>query len=224
MPIGGNPLWFDDFLGITIDPRYRISVLGGSPAIVGIPTGSLYNTWGNNGQLLLNCPNTAKGDCRIRLGEDPSQGIDARNWNVANGIVHEVLVYSNVNSYMQSSIGFVGADDPNNFVTCYYPGASSASPPASGWQLGMAKGGPTGDFVNTGFVHTPGQWFRVRLQTSSSNVSLYINDSLLATYNGSKIPTMNLVPEINLYNRQDSPFSAAALWVDYIYITQIRGY
>lgn len=219
MSVAPKPLWFDDFFGVAIDPRYKSSIVGA--ATVGVSAGT-----SQNGILLLNAPSSQQSVCRTRLGEDPGQGLDVRNWNAVQSIVYEARCFLNTKTYTQNSIGFVGANDPQNFLTMYYYTNSSSQ---STWKLSFAYNNVS-HFVDTGFTHTPGTWFTFRLVTSAGtpypSTSLFINNDTTTpdkTYSGAEVPQMPLVPEFNCYNfSTGSGYSNSALYVDYVYITQNR--
>ena len=216
----GNPVWFDDFLGATIDPRYVTFAYGGS---VSIGTGEAHSV---NGQLLLTTLPTQQGMPRIRLGGDSgsSDPVDVRNWNASKNLIYESRVLYNATTYLQSSVGLVGIDDPKNYLEWYY---AALSDKAGTWGLGIANA-TTGkiSWITTKFVHEPQAWVVLRIETHGSppKISGYINDKLMGTYSGPDVPTVNLVPEYNVYNYPvpGQKFSQPALSVDYLYVTQTR--
>jgi hypothetical protein len=181
----------------------------------------------SGGAVLLSSVTTMYSATRLRLGGDPGSGdpIDVRNWNVNRDIAYETRVFFNTVNYVQSSIGFVGLNDPNNFLEFYYhaPDASTST-----WKLAITSNTPNGLFIDTGFTHPQSQWVVFRIETTRGTPPMaraYINGTLVATHTGPQIPTMNLVPEYNCYNfqQQGGLWSLVGLWVDYLHVTQARS-
>ncbi|MFT3735729.1 MAG: hypothetical protein QM776_12000 [Rhodocyclaceae bacterium] len=211
----GGPVWLDDFLGTTIDARYQISLGGGSVKMAPSMSG---------GAAMLSTYTTQPGSPRMRFGGDAAGGdVDMRNWNVNRDIVYETRVFYNSTNYMQSSVGFVGQNDPSNFLEFYYsaPGENTST-----WKFAITFNNTNGYFIDTGFSHPLSQWVVFRIETtrgSPPTVRFYINDELKGTYSGAEIPTMNLVPEYNCYNFfKYGQYSLVGLWVDYLYVKQAR--
>ena len=237
MPLASPPKWEDHFLGLTLDPRYR-SVLGplpsnsaGNPSVKIAQAGAQGDQSSVGGRVLLQTNTYLQTNCRLRFGEDPGSSggypayPDVRNWSVRKSAVGESCVSYNSNTYLQTSVGFVGYNDPKNFCEFYY---SAPSGKPGTWQICATRdNSDQGLFVDTGFTHTPGVPFVLRVQTRFNNgcpvVEAFINDECVARIDVvDKIPLDPIAWEWNLYNfpMAGGGFSNSALWVDWLYLSQ----
>ncbi len=232
MPLVPPPSWTDHFLGLAIDPRYRI-VCGPEPSnpawgpqVKIAQASGVADTTSVGGKIILETQTSLQTNCRLRLGEDPASGYaDVRNWSVLKSVVGESNVYYNTDTGLQSSIGFVGANDPDNYCEIYYdaPGAT----PSTWWLTVRNQATGIEGQYNTGFTHQPGVPFTLRIATGmdsgSPAVSVYINDECaLANIQDPQIPLSPLAWEWNIYNfpLAAGSFSNSAMWLDWIYIQQ----
>lgn len=217
LSIVGNPVWLDDFVGAAIGNKYLISNSGGGTTVIAPNV--------RGGAALLSTTTTQSGVTRLRFGGDPGTGdpVDVRNWNVNQDIVYETRFLFNSTNYMQSSIGFAGLNDPNNFLEFYY---SAPNANVNTWKFAISANNPNGTFLETGFTHPLSQWVVFRIETTRGTppiVRFYINNILIGSFSAVQIPTTNLVPEYNCYNfPKDGQWSLVGLWVDYLYVSQSR--
>lgn len=222
MPIASNPAFMDDFLGFALDPRWKKASLGNGYAKIATDRNV-------NGFAILSAPGIAQSNAYLRLGEDPRNGDpDVRNWHPCQRARFETRLTLSTTTHIQVSAGFIGRDDPDNFLEFFYV-SESAVP--SNWLLAITHNDPqTALMLDTGFRHVPGQLVVLRIETEPTSgspiptVKGYINDNLVATYTGPKIPIMPLCPEITILNKHiaGGVWSNTGMWVDYVHVAQDR--
>lgn len=236
MPLAGNPTWEDHFLGLVLDPRYRSALGATDPSnpshnpVVALCKGNAQSNPNSvGGRVTLQTNTYMQANCYLRFGEasgDTEQAapVDVRNWSIRRGATGESRVVYGTNTYLQTSVGFVGWNDPNNFCEFYYDSRAATST----WRIGCCLNGKS-QFVDTGFTHSPGEWVLFQVQTSFVNgaprVDAYINDVCVASITDpSVIPLDPLSWEWNIYNfpKGDGTFSNSAMWLDWLYLTQNR--
>ena len=132
----------------------------------------------------------------------------------------------NSNTNVAATVGFTGLDDPEHVIAAIYnaePGDTQAK-----WVFQVNNGGANKINISTGFQHTPGGWFTVKIVTTGGAVPsarIYINDDTtpLATVTGAYVPDSGLCAEFQVWNKQlSSGFSQPTLYVDYLSATQDR--
>lgn len=201
----------DDFLGIAFDARWSTSFT--SPGFRELSTSPSIGGWGR-----LAVTNSALGNARMRLGEDPGTGLfNLLNFAASKTTIAETIVFLNLATDVQATIGFIGLNDPTNVG-----GALLFSAPSFQWILQTVAGG-NATTVNTGFTHIPGTAFKVRIELSTTAVNAYINGNLLAQIT-TNIPTTGLAWEYQVWNvvKSGGGFSSPSLWFDYFGIEQNR--
>lgn len=204
-------VWFDDFLGAKLHPGYLTSI--GQPASVTISASP-----GVGGAVMLAIGSSASGVARLRFGEEPvTGGVDARNFSARKNLVYKARVFLNRNTDVFATVGFVGRHDPHNVLAVIFDGES--------WGFQVANEEITAN-IRTNFVHTPGKWFTVKIETvwgETPTARLYINDDLLATVEGAYVPVGDLCPEFQLWNvKMESGYSQPTMWIDYLSVKQNR--
>lgn len=232
MPLASCPKWEDHFLGLVLDPRYRI-VLGATTQdatknpVVKLCQGSSQSDPNSiGGRVTLQTGTAIQANCYLRFGEASGSSSwsapqDARNWTVKRNAVGESRVVYGTNTYLQTSVGFVGYNDPQNFCEFYYDSRDTATT----WRIAACLNGQH-SFIDTGFTHQPGEWLILRVQTNycdgAPTVEAYINDFLVATItDSSKIPLDGMAWEWNIYNFPvNGRFSNSAMWIDWLYLSQ----
>jgi hypothetical protein len=210
--------WFDDFLGIKLHPGYSISLAyAGQVSIADLP--------GQGGAVLLSIPGTDPGVARLRLGEDPITGppFNALNFSARKNLVYKTRVFLNRNSHFTATIGFVGFHDPLNVVALVFNDNGEGA--AWGFQSVSEGRGVT---VPTGFLHQPGVWFTVRIETEWGEIPkarVYFNDETepRAQLSGEYVPAGGLCPEFQLWNVPlANAHSQPTMWIDYLSVEQDR--
>jgi hypothetical protein len=210
--------WFDDFLGIDLHPGYSKSLAG---------SGFINMTSGVGGVVVLAATGTASGAARLRLGEDVGTGpVDVRPFSATKNMVYKARVLLNLNTNISATVGLIGQNDPQHVIAAIYhvePGQ-----PAGAWGFQVVNGTGNGGTISTGFTHTPGAWFTVKIVTQwgvTPSAKIYINDDTtpLVTVTGASVPDSGLCTEFQVWNKQlSSGFSQPSLYVDYLSVTQDR--
>lgn len=209
-----NVTWFDDFLGVKLNPAYALSHTDTS-AIQLAP-----DTNGNGGMVALWVVGYAPGAARLRLGEDPiTGGIHALHFTARKNLVYQTRAFLNSNTDLAATIGLIGYHDPHNVIALIY------GVPGQNWLFQAVNDGQ-GINIDTGFRHTPGKWFTVKITTEWGEVpstKVYIDDKLAAEISGEYVPIGGLCPEFQIWNRPlDAAHSQPTMWVDYLSVTQDR--
>jgi len=205
--------WFDDFLGIKINPTYAISLAG---------TGDVKISEGVNGILALYATSSASGTARVRLGEEPGNSIyNALNFNAKKNLVYKARVFLNRNTDIQATVGLTGLNDPHNVLALVYDHPNSEN----GWCFQAINEGKNAT-IPIGFVHTPGAYFTVRIEVGADGARVFINDETepRAMIADEYIPVSGLCGEFQVWNRQiqNGSYSQPTLYADYLWITQDR--
>ena len=230
MPLIAPPSWSDHFLGIAIDPRYRILLgpVGDNPAAgpqVGIAQGtSVADMTSVGGRVLMETQSAIQTNARIRFGEEPDGGIDVRNWDIHKNAKGESRVAYNSNNFIQMSVGFVGAYDPSNYCEMYYVAPGDA--PSTWYFFTKNFAGGNAGYYNTGFTHQPNVpfTFRVELEWNDGkpSVDILINDVVvLKDIRDPQIPITPLCWEWNIFNfPKFDGYSNSAVWIDWLHLEQ----
>ena len=207
--------WFDDFLGIRINPTYAESLAG---------TGGIQIAPGQNGILALYATGGGPGTARIRLGEEPGNSVhNALNFSARKNLVYKARVFLNRNTDLQATVGLTGLNDPHNVLALIHDHPLSKE----GWFFQAVNEGQNMT-VPIGFIHTPGHWFTVRIETEWGEIptaKVFINDETepRATITGEYIPN-GLCAEFQVWNRplEIGGHSQPTMYVDYLSISQDR--
>ena len=206
--------WFDDFLGIKINPTYAISLAG---------TGDVKISEGVNGILALYATGWAPGTARIRLGEEPGNSpYNALNFSAKKNLVYKARVFLNRNTDLQATVGLTGLNDPHNVLALVYDEPNGSST----WAFQAINEGKNLT-LPINFTHTPGSYFTVRIETEWGEIPVarvFINDESAprAIITGEYIPD-GLCAEFQVWNRPTQfGFSQPTMYVDYLSVTQDR--
>lgn len=202
--------WFDDFIGVRINPAYSVTLAGNGTARIA------ENLAG--GGVLLAAMGYGTGAARLRLGEDPMTGPGwALNFSAGKNLVYQTRVFFNRNTEVAATVGLIGFHDPKNVLAVLYG--------EPGWVFEVANDGQR-MLVNTGFRHAPGNWVTFKIVTEWGEIpkaSLYINDNLAAEVTGECVPSTGLCPEFQIWNRPlDDAYSQPTMWIDYLSVKQDR--
>jgi len=209
--------WLDDFLGITINPKYAISLAG---------TGGVKLAPGAGGILALYATGGARGVARVRLGEEPGNSFhNALNFSARKNLVYKARVFLNRNTDIQATVGLTGLNDPENVLALIYD--HPAAP--EGWYFqGIQKNNNL--TVPVGFIHEPGAYFWVQIETylneyGQREARVFINNETTprAILTDEYIPD-GLVAEFQVWNRplESGGYSQTTLYADYLSIVQDR--
>ena len=208
--------WFDDFLGIRINPTYAISLAG---------TGEVMISEGENGIVALYATSLAPGTARLRLGEEPGNSpYNALNFSAKKNLVYKARVFLNRNTDIQATVGLTGLNDPQNVLALVFDHPLSNE----GWYFQAINEGRNST-IPIGFIHPVGRYFTVRIETEWGEIpvaKVFINDESepRATITGDYIPVSGLCGEFQVWNRriEDGSYSQPTLYVDYLSIVQNR--
>jgi hypothetical protein len=207
--------WFDDFLGIRVNPTYAISLNG---------TGDVKISEGRNGILALYTTGASPGTARVRLGEEPGNSLhNALNFSARKNLIYKARVFLNRVDNIQATVGLTGLNDPDNVLALVYDHPLSNE----GWYFQDINEGKNST-IPIGFIHAPGIYFTVRIETELGETPIarvFINDETepRATISGEYIPD-GLCAEFQVWNRklEDGSYSQPSLYVDYLSIVQDR--
>jgi len=210
-------LWTDDFLGVTVDPRYAQSVTG--TGAIKIAEGGM-----QGGAVVLGATGSGAGVARLRLGEEASTGKgDVRGFSVERHVVLQARVMLNTTEHVAVTIGFVGPNDDQHALAAIYN--TDASPT---WQLQAHNGALSSQTqVDTQFRHTAGAWTVIELATETSDgaptATLLIDGQARGVVTGPAVPLTGLVPELQVWNRPAGDgWQQTSLYVDYLQVRQDR--
>jgi len=204
--------WFDDFLGIRINPIYAISLAG---------TGDVKISDGPNGVLALYATSAAAGTARVRLGEEPGNSLhNALNFSARKNLVYQARVFLNRNTDIQATVGLTGLNDPHNVLALVYDHPHTQE----GWFFqGINEGANL--TIPIGFKHDPGAYFTVRIEADPDIAKVFISGEVepRAVIGHEFIPD-GLCAEFQVWNRPLSGglYSQPTLYADYLSITQDR--
>lgn len=209
--------WFDDFLGVTVDPRYGVSVAG--TGAIGVAKGQALG-----GVAELRAPAAGPGAARLRLGEDPASGnYDVQNFSVERAVTFESRVRFTGDSNIAFTLGFVGPNDPDFVLAAIYNSRVNNQ-----WTF-QANNVATHTYANrpTGFIHASGVWYHFQIVTRMAplpSATLLVNGVERAVISGPSIPVVGLVPELQVWNTPDGAgtWSDAGLAIDYLHVEQQR--
>jgi hypothetical protein len=206
--------WFDEFLGVKINPAYNQS-LSDTATIQLAP-----DSGGNGGLAMLSVVGYASGVARLRLGEDPvTGGIHALNFSARKNLAYQSRAFINTDTDIAATIGFIGFRDPDNVIALIW------GVPGANWLFEVVNDGRR-ILVDTGFRHTPGRWFTVKITTEWAEIPtarVYINEKLAAEVSGDYVPRGGLSPEYQLWNQPSGEaYSQPTMWIDYLSVSQDR--
>jgi hypothetical protein len=207
--------WFDDFLGIRIDPKYAISLAG---------TGDVAISPGANGIVMLYALPADAGTARMRFGEEPGNSIyNALNFSARKNLIYKARVFLNSNKNLQATVGLTGLNDPQNVLALVFDHPLSNE----GWYFQSINEGKNST-VPIGFIHTPGEYFTVTIvvewnETPVAKVFINAETEPRATIAGDYIPD-GLCAEFQVWNRrlENGTHSQPTLYGDYLSIVQDR--
>lgn len=204
--------WFDDFLGISINPAYAVSLAG---------TGNVKISEGQNGILALYATASGAGTARMRLGEEPGNSThNALNFSARKSLVYQARVFLNRTTDLQATVGLTGLNDPHNVLALVYDHPHTQD----GWFFqGINEGNNL--TIPIGFVHEPGAYWTARIEADSEIAKVFINDEAepRAVIGPDNIPD-GLCAEFQTWNRPlgGGLYSQPTMYVDYLSITQDR--
>jgi hypothetical protein len=140
-------------------------------------------------------------------------------------MVYKARVFLNRTTDIQATVGLIGLNGSGQVIAATYtaePGDTNAS-----WGFEVDNG-VNHMAISTGFQHTPGSWFTIKIVTEwgdAPSARLYINDETepLATITGESVPGTGLCPEFQIWNKPlPSGWSQPSLYIDYLSVTQDR--
>jgi len=208
-------VWFDDFLGIKLNPTYALSLSG---------TGNVKISEGPGGIVALYTTTLGPGGSRMRLGEEPGNSpFNATNFNGRQNLRYKARVFVNRNSDVQVTVGLTGLNDPKNVLALVFNQHDSSGK----WDFEVINEEHR-MLAPTDFLHESGRYFTVRIETEFGEgecrcAKAYINDQLKATVAEEFIPS-GLVAEFQAWNRAiENGYSQITLYVDYLSIVQDRN-
>lgn len=210
-------VWMDDFLGVTVDPRYAQSLVGsGAMGLAGDDA--------VGGVLRLGAGDQGGGAARLRLGEEPGSGLyNVRNFSVGKNVVLEARVLLPQLTDAAATIGFVGLDDDRHSLALIYNHQVSG-------QWGFQGHNRTGaSFITrpVGADIETNRWFTVRIVTSTEptpSATLFIDGMAVSTLTGDEVPAQPLCVELQVWNQFGAAgrWSNTALLVGYLRVEQDR--
>ena len=203
-------VWDDQFSDRTIAPQYWIS-RAGSGAI----RASDFSGW-----MDITASAATKGTARLRLGEDPAVSPhDAMNWYAGLNVVGEQRVVVNTTENTDLTIGWVSRDDPFNVG-----GALLYQSAIQQWFF-QTRSGNLSNNVLTGWIHTPGVAFTVRIETGDEYAAAFINGVEVARSTLQVPSDLPYAWENQLWSYPEAGYSGPNphMWVDYIRVEQDRG-
>jgi hypothetical protein len=201
--------WDDEFASGTLAPQYWVSRSGSGT--VGLAS---FGDW-----LQLFASSTQAGTARIRLGEDPAVSPhDAMNWFPGLGAVGEQRVIVNTTQDLDLTIGWVSRDDPINVG-----GALLYRSSFQQWFF-QTVSNDAFNITPTGFNHTPGVPFTVRIETGHGIAIAFI-DGVEVARSEMRVPSdLPYAWENQLWSwPDDTPDVSPAMWIDYMRVEQGRG-
>ena len=205
----GTAAWYDEFNAATLAPQYWASRSGSGT--VGLAS---FGDW-----LQLFASATEAGTARIRLGEDPAVSPhDAMNWFPGLAAVGEQRVIVNTTQGLNLTIGWVSRDDPINVG-----GALLYRADRQEWVF-QTRSNDVSNNIPTGFNHTPGVPFTVRIETEPGVAIAYI-DGVEVARSVMNVPSdLPYAWENQLWSFPDrGPDVSPTMWVDYMRVEQDRG-
>jgi len=110
-------------------------------------------------------------------------------------MAYKARVFLNLNTNIQATVGLVGLNDPQHVLAAIYnhdPGGADAF-----WNFQVANGAGNAVTISTGFRHTLGTWFTVKIVTewgATPSAKININDDTtpLVTVTGAYVPDSGL--------------------------------
>jgi hypothetical protein len=200
-------MWRDDFDGSELGEQYWTS-----------GTGSIQKAAFGNWLELQGAAGTAES-IRLRLGEDPAVSPhDAMNWYAGANVIGEQRVMVSTTEDIDLTIGFMSRDDPTNI--------GGGLLYRSDLQQWLFQTGSDNEYTNilTGWNHTPGEAFTVRIETGSGFAAAYI-DGVEVARSITNVPSdIPYTWENQLWSHPDGSSSTdPTLWIDYMLIEQERG-
>lgn len=216
----------DDFIGLNLHPAWCVSVAGSGEV-------ALNRFVHVGGAVQLATSGTASGVARLHLGEDHhnadgSRGLlDTRNWTHRKNKKLSARVMFNVSPVdYRATIGFVGPRDPHNVCA-----ALQQNTPPTPWYFQCIKEDVETSPITT-FLPVAWTWYLFTIDTSFDAVSnvaeyarLLIDDVIYAEVTNAAALNLNeAVVEFQLWNIPNASggWSAPAMWVDWVRVTQDR--
>jgi hypothetical protein len=159
----------------------------------------------------------------MRFGEDPgNSGYDILNFSAPKNLEYQARVFVNTDKG-QFTIGFTGFNDPDNVLALRYDSDFSDQWHFQGIREKREITAPTG------FVHTPGRWFTVRIKVEWGEVptaKLFLDSEAepRVVLGAEYIPVSGLCAELQVWNvkLEDGSYSQPTLYADYLSIMQDR--
>lgn len=229
MPLKPTVEWGpDDFLGGVLDARYNWTTAGtGVVDLAG-------DSHERGGAVRLHTTGAGFGAARLRLGREAREnnGLSILNWHANRAVKLEARVKWNSQNDIQSTVGFIGENDPDIGLAMYRtPGAASGHPNPNTWafQSFNVPVSPPG-VINAsmgGWQHTPGQYHFIEIETGWTPIKfarLKIDGIERAYVYGDLVPEKGLGLELQIWNEEISPgvWSQVAIWCDLVYLVQQR--
>lgn len=209
--------WADDFRGFELDPRYTISTQGsGRYEIRDHPSSN----------LLLWATGTEFGSARLSLGDLDPYGNENCQWDPTRDLEFRARIFLNRNTQLGATLG-LSAGDGRELLALVLDARDPRRPQ---WVLqarSAANGRNEGVSVPTNFIHRPGSWFDVTIQTRGGNrpqAIAYIDGQPRARIQWPNVPTQKMCPEFQIWNEETYGYewSQPTMWIDWWGIRQGR--